>query len=56
MTEPYWLFYPCPKCGNDFTQSDQYGVFCCISGCGWKAEGEEAEQFRKDAAEAQEEW
>jgi len=56
MTEPYWLFHPCPKCGSDLTQSDNFGVFCCMFGCDWAADGEEAEKFRIEAAAAKEEW
>lgn len=51
-----WLFYECPKCGAAMTIEDKFGAFCPVRDCGWKASGDEAAAFIKEADEAQEGW
>jgi len=46
---PRWLFKDCPKCGSNFTQKDNFGVFCCMANCYWTISGEDAEEFAKEA-------
>lgn len=30
-----WTDVECPKCGSNFVARDKFGLFCCVSECGW---------------------